>query len=73
MKKTMIIEIEADQELKDICDLIGGRIWTLFNGKREVDVRIASEQELSAIALAKADEEKSLSNGHLEPGQMYGY
>lgn len=73
MKKTLILEIEAEQDKQDLCDLIGGRVWTMFDGKRDVNVRIASEQELVAIALANADIGDVQPNGHLEPGQVYGY
>lgn len=53
MKTTLIVEIEAEKEIPDLCDMVGGRIWTMLDGKRDVDVRIASEDEIQAITEAK--------------------
>lgn len=53
MKVTLIVEIEAEKDIKDLCDLVGGRIWTMLDGKRDVDVRIASEDEIQALTEAK--------------------
>lgn len=73
MKVTLIVEIEAEKEIPELCDLVGGRIWTMLDGKRDVDVRIASEDEKIALRFASIVCGDAASNGSIEPGQLYGY
>lgn len=73
MKETLIIEIEAEHDVADLCDVVGGRIWTMLNGKREVEVRIASAVEKEALAFAALDHAHSEANGKIEKGAQYGY
>lgn len=73
MKTTLIVEIEAEKEIPDLCDMVGGRIWTMLDGKRDVDVRIASESEKQALEFANLDASGVVSNGKIDAGTQYGY